>query len=735
MMLHEVLLALSGHPSPLFTDGGEPQTNELFSLLSQSEAALLKTLGRLADQHRRLRRLVRQIASAHDSIICRAVATSIQQAHLARFQQRILDVESKILRKDVNVVGAYDIVPLATVTCQFDDWHRLMAWHLELACYIQGNDGKPEGSSHTTGAMVINRLREEANTGFQDVECAAVSLSKVAESAWLRQLSSWVLYGKLPMHGGRDFFIMTESGPSDQGTRFNKDRSLLPAFVTPPTAQTILFIGKSLDQVKQHIKQNTASTASSHAWNEGELAAAHLAHLSALPLPLQPAQLTKALSAIKLSLSQNVLQHLLPTQETLNLLECLRQYFLLGRGEFAVALIDEAERRLQARQMSMGRLLQQEPLKVLQGLSIKDAELQEALAETWKALSRQDEHGEDSILEFAMRHATLSTPTKPFSRPSSADGANADTPRIAPVAFDDLLFPSAATLQMKIEPPFNLFISNKDAETYAAINAYLLAIRRAEVRIADLWRRTAARRDHPSPSGRQGTVSSPETKRRMRQRTRETRKVWATCSAANNLFSETAAYLEGEIIKASCDHFEKWVQQPDAPDSLHHSTSSTFGEAVTSVSQRDPETLAAGHRSFLLALTYALLLTDLQYARELRSLLGNLDALIAYFNRLLDLQQKLDFEIDAGGASAHTEEDERRISLELDRSRKKVDSGLKFVINRLRQLDHERIGSARHWSISPSEGEGFEPWKGGGVDRLLMKLEFGRIVEEGYDIV
>jgi hypothetical protein len=30
---------------------------------------------------------------------------------------------------------------------------------------------------------------------------------------------------------------------------------------------------------------------------------------------------------------------------------------------------------------------------------------------------------------------------------------------------------------------------------------------------------------------------------------------------------------------------------------------------------------------------------------------------------------------------------------------------------------------------------GFAPWKGGGVDRLLMKLEFGRLRDDGYDII
>ena len=97
--------------------------------------------------------------------------------------------------------------------------------------------------------------------------------------------------------------------------------------------------------------------------------------------------------------------------------------------------------------------------------------------------------------------------------------------------------------------------------------------------------------------------------------------------------------------------------------------------------QHDPETLAAGHRAFLASLTYALLLNDYAYVKDLRQLLGNVDQLIAFFNRLLDVQLKLDIANDADEEHSHTMEEERRISLELDRARKNVDSDLKATIN------------------------------------------------------
>ncbi|KAK3706913.1 hypothetical protein LTR37_012412 [Vermiconidia calcicola] len=738
-MLHEILLALSGHPSPLFEDGNLQQASKgitsghQFPLLSPSERSLLRSIGELSELHRKLRNHIGQIASSHESTICRAVATAIQQVHLGRFQDKILAVEGKILTKDPSVVGAYDIVPLAGVVSEFEDWHRQMSWYWEMACFMQPIGMNSSNSSRSTGAALVDRLRSEQQTGFPDVEHAAIELNRVAETAWLRQLASWVLYGRLPAFGANDFCIRNSNSEAQASASFVKEKSLLPKFVSASTASSILFVGKSLNQVRRYGRQKKPSgPTTNQSISEGDLASVHLQQLTALSLPIVPAQLSRAISTIRLSLSRNVLQSLLPMQMILELLSCLKQFFLLERGEFAVTLISEADNRLHARQQSLGRLLQQDPVKALQGLSLKDAEFHQTLSQTWKTLAAQDEDVEDDIREFAQRHLTLSTPVDYDSRPSTSDSVYGAALSLSHIGFNDLLFPKAVSLGLDISPPLDLFISQKEIDVYASVNAYLLSLKRAHLRLSDLWRRTAARRD--SSAARNISLLSLDARERMRKRRVTTRKFWATCSAATFLLSETTAYFEGEIARESWSHFEDWVKEPllsDEPDISQTEASTSTSPAP---SQRDPETLASGHRTFLASLTYALLLNDITYTKELRSLLGNVDSLIAFFNRLLEVQQKLDLERDASGETGYTLEEELRLSLELDRARKKVDSDLKSVVSRLRQLDQERIGSGRYLNASPGDSE-FEPWKGGGVDRLLMKLEFGRMVEGGFDIV
>jgi hypothetical protein len=731
-MLHEVLLALSGHPSPLFTGvslAGQANVVADFPQLSPSEQALLATIGRLSEIHRKLRRHLESIASRHPSVICRAVAASVEQTHLRRFQNKILEVESKILKKDSTIVGAYEIVPLAAVVGEFDDWHRLMTWYWDLAMFIAPTDATAKNHVKCTSARLIDRLRVETQTGYPEIEDAAVQLARVAETTWLRQLSSWIVYGKLPIHGAKDFFIQQENRDGEEPI-FTSNIDLLPSFVNMTTALSIRFIGRSLHQLEHHrIISQTSPSSSLPSVNDSELASSHFQHLSSLSLPIQSSQFSRGISEIRLSLSQNILQHLLPMSKTLQLLACLRQFFLLDRGDFATAIIAEAEERVHVRQQNMGSLLAKDPIKALQVMSIKDAELDQALQQIWRSLIAREDDGEDGILDFARARISLANPKINTSRPATSDSVSVQGPEISPVTFNNLLFPNPTELSLSVASPMDLFLSPRDIATYSAINSYLLAIRRGHQRLSDLWKKTSARRTHPLKSS-----VTAEARSRDRNRAMAMRKVWATCSAAIFLLAETTAFFEGELIHGSCDHFQRWAESPSAINLASSIASkASQGDKTT---QRDPETLAYGHRAFLASVTYSILLTDVPYTKDLRSLLGNIDNLIAFFIRLLDLQQKLDLEIQTHGEHAYTADEEQRIGLELDRARKKVDSDMKSVVRRLRQLDQDRIGSSKYLELKDREGGDFEVWKGGGVDRLLMKLDYGRMVADGrYDTI
>ena len=265
-MLHEILLSLSGHPSPLLrNDFAELKAQ---SVLTPPERDLLRTAAHLGDLHCRLIARTAEISASHPSVICRAVSTAIKSTNLAAFQRKILEVENGILREDAALVGAYNIVPLTAVIGEFSGWTRRLEWLWELAQFMCG-DKKTSSSSSSPpcrAAVLIDRLRGELQTGYADIGETALNLVGVAEAAWLKQISAWVLYGRIPTLGEQDFFIR-EDKDDEQVSIFRSrnpsvisltqsyqgysiDYTLLPSFVTHHTANSMLFVGTSLNRVR-----------------------------------------------------------------------------------------------------------------------------------------------------------------------------------------------------------------------------------------------------------------------------------------------------------------------------------------------------------------------------------------------------------------------------------------------------------------------------------------------------
>lgn len=180
--------------------------------VTPSERQLLASAAHLSDIHIKLIKYAGQIAGAHPSPICRAVGTAIQSIHLSAFQRKILEVEESILKEDPELVGEYNIVPLTAVMGEFTQWTRRFEWLWDIVQFMVSKDEK---GNACCGSQLMNRLRTELQSGYRDVEEAAMSLVKVAETAWLKQVSAWVLYGRLPSLGGDDFFIQKVDGTAE----------------------------------------------------------------------------------------------------------------------------------------------------------------------------------------------------------------------------------------------------------------------------------------------------------------------------------------------------------------------------------------------------------------------------------------------------------------------------------------------------------------------------------------
>ncbi|KAH8678780.1 gamma-tubulin complex component protein [Tricladium varicosporioides] len=731
-MLHEILLSLSGHPSPLLTADHESPTQ----ILSPPEKALLSSIAHLSELHCKLLAHTSTIISTHPSSICQAVATTIRSVHLAAFQRKVLEVEDGILRRDAGSVGAYNIVPLTAIVGQFSEWTRRMEWFLEVVEYMMRGHG---GGKKCSGPMIIDWLCNALQTGYVDIEEAALSLVKVAETSWLKQVSGWVLYGRLPGFGREDFFIQQVDGDIEE---YESKKELLPAFVTTSTAASLLFVGRSLN----HIRVKGMSSATS---SELSLLSKHLRELSTLKFPINSANFSRVIASIRLSLSKTTLQKLLPLSKVIEVLSLLREFFLLGRGEFAIALISEADDKIRQRWRRSDNL-GYEKRDGLGNIVVKDGEVSTVLTRTWAAmglLQGQDEdQDEDDILELA-RDLVQLVITKNFApTPIKTSLDTSPVAKIATTPFRTLLLSVPVALTMHIPSPIDLFLAPSDVHIYTSINAYLLSIHRAHLRLTDMWKITSLRRDHPAPPGPPygssnfGRSKVLTLRHRAKERSAAMRTVWATSSAGVFFLGETEAYLQGEVVQGTWTGFKNWLSGETASRPTSSSQDVDEDEDIWMQAGRetptltgilhthDPQSLADAHRRYLSALASSLLLTIPSFTDPLFHLLQQIDHLVALVHRIHSIWQSLDLEADEGVVDAfsdfHKEEKDVRAQLVVIAGR--VKGAIEVLVGCLREVDQSKEG----WSDGFEElvlGEegAYVPAKVGRVDRLLMKLDFG----------
>ncbi|PSS05286.1 gamma-tubulin complex component protein, partial [Coniella lustricola] len=770
-MLHEILLSLSGHPSPLLrsaaaagphaASAGPAAPTLGGSVITAPERELLVGVAHLSDLHVKLLTFCSQVAASHPSAICRAVAVAIQSTHLAAFQRKVLAVEESILRNDASLVGAYDIVPLTAVVGEFEGWTRRMEWLWQMMEVMLLRERTTDGRELAcTGARIMNRLRAELQTGYQDLEEAAKSLVRVAETAWVKQVSAWILYGRLPGFGAGDFFIQAAEDTEEE---FVCISALLPSFVTPQTAASMLFIGRSLNHIRARSKLEGGMQGMDHLSSQ-------LSELSKLTYPLDSASFYRTVTGIRIFLSQSTLQKLLPLSKVLDMLQLLRDFFLLGRGEFAMALTQQADDKMRSRWRREENLAH-EKREMLGNMMIKEGEVIAVLTKVWTAMgSMQGQQAdEDEGLDLARDLLRLNLVKTNAPKTTTRGGP---LMHIAPTPFSNLMFSAPVALSLRVPSPIDLFLSASDIQVYTAIHAYLHSIRRAHLRLTELWKITPLRRHHPPPPrpsygrSKAGRARVILLRERQARRMLSMRNTWTTCSASIFFLAEIEGYLQLEVVAKLWKGFQQWLTQgmgqpapstvpsrstsraqsrmlsrdPDAMDIDGEQNNADVWLAESSSRRRpppratspqdrhshDPQTLAIAHRLYLSTLVRRILLSHRGFTDALYALLGDIDQLIALTHRLQEVWNAIDLEEDVGVVDAFVdlESEEVDIKSQIARLIEKIKSGIEIVIDVLRNLDPDHEGSGNGGG-GGSVSNQYVPERVGSVDQLLMKLDFG----------
>lgn len=566
----------------------------------------------------------------------------------------------------------------------------------------------------------------------------------------------------------------------------------------------MLFIGRSLNRIRSKSNADPDLQGQDHLSSQ-------LKELSKLTYPLDSATFARTITQIRQFLSRTTLQRLLPLSRVMEMLNLLRDFFLLGRGEFAMALTQQADEKIRSRWRRADNLAY-ERRDGLGNVVLKEGEVSAVLSRTWAALgSMQGQHAEeDEGLEMARDLLRLTLSKLKTATPSTPAAAEGGLTAIAPTPFRNLLFSVPAVLTLQIPSPLDLFLSQYDLQTYTAINSYLISIRRAHIRLTDLWKITSLRRHHPSPpappygSSRAGREKVRLLRKRQTARENSMRSAWATSSAAIFFLSEMEGYLQTEVVAGLWEGFQRWITTgsdeprqdpmqskprtgPPTPDveqnlgddaeadDIWLATSTTDSNPLFTPLKtpktpnpttgtrppsrgsqlHDPQTLTMAHRTYLRTLVGRLLLMHRPFTDPLYELLAHIDRLVALVHRLHGIWSSADLESDVGVVDAFVdhEREERDVRGEIARVEAAIREGVEGVVGVLRGLEGAPGGSLL---VGPDEEDGkdggkdggtnddtafeleeeqgaYVPRRVGGVDRLLMKLDFGSWFASGRD--
>lgn len=753
-MLHEILLSLSGIQSPIWDQTRNHQTPEgqnLNNYVSPPECAMLENLAHLQELHVQIKDTTARVTASHPSMVCRALAASICDVHLGRFMNKIIEVESSILKKDAAYVGGHGIVPLSTLVAEFSPWSRRLEWLASIARHLDQGIRLSKSGQKSSGATALNLLRREVHTGYSDIAEMATDLLSLGQKAWMRAAAIWILYGKLPTSGADDFCIRSNPGSESSLDRFIIEQSLLPDFVSTDASHTLLSIGSALNQLQAQAR--STSSLGTQVDPSTSLLPNHLAMLESLSYPLNPALLENVLNTINQSISENALSKILPLPLVMRLLHVIMRYLLLDRGEFAISLITHADERVSNRQQTQTIARPVRKVGLLNDLAIKEIELSGILSSSFAELAalQGDEEIDDDVFDLAKQSLSLKM-----------------CDLRAPVLSTLLPTPTLLRIALPSASPLHIFLSPKDIESYSVLNAYLISIYRAGLQLSSLWKISAHRRCHPTPLGPPASASafgqSALASRRVREdwRNRRTRRHWTTASKTLFMVNELKAYLQGEVVQSSWQHFRGWINGigTEASMSAKSSRPGTASSATdiktldlsasigTSSSQfgtpSDPRALADAHRAFLEALKAALFVTDVAFVDLLRELLSQIDHFVALFSRLQTVWEGLDLQEDEGVLDAFSNyaQDEKDVLAEMDRTSESIEGTLVDMIDKVRGIERDsKVGPGvtsiiETLSSAGLDGKAFVPRQARTVDRLIMKLDglTGRQDEDRYDL-
>jgi len=454
-MLHELLVALHGHPGPVFCRSGDKMVvNTSIDMFHPCEVAIINQVLELAADYSTLSTFISGRTMAEEGgMYLEALSHGLDKV-LGPYRDALTALEERALASPA-------ALPLSLL-------HHTLLPHRPVLKVLVEVVRAVEGEGAPRGCRLLDLVYRAASSGVQGAGAALEQVLAVGHQVLYQQLLAWLLQGHLYDPLG-EFFIVVEEELGEESLlvgevegetsrsksrRYRLDMEQVPGHISPALAEKIFFIGESIQLFESDRRVQVQGDVLESRELEFYRELARLRDSTSFSVT----EFARFVDRIRESVSCH-LHRLVVTEGGLAAeLRTVWDIFLLGRGELALAFITAAE-------------------PVLRGPP--GGATQHDAIQAWQSALGQHE-GEERL-------AARATPR--VSKEGGSSGWE------------------ALSMQYAVPWPLHLVVTAQALEKYNRILAFLLAVRRAQRALHALWAQAMLR----SRGNRRALATSTDT--------------------------------------------------------------------------------------------------------------------------------------------------------------------------------------------------------------------------------
>ncbi|GIY37356.1 gamma-tubulin complex component 3 homolog [Caerostris darwini] len=261
------------------------------------------------------------------------------QSFVAALKSKLVDYYKLIAELEALLVQETTLEHLYTASNSLT-LHRLSVWIFEPHTELKILASVVDACNHKKGGAIASVLYSHLQHGDSFVRTLIQNLLRDVTRPLFKMLSNWIYCGELDDAYG-EFFVASNTTSDDVNLwqeKYSLNKAMIPSFISMEQARKILCTGKAINFLRQVCQDNTFARD-----EDRRIKALELLSTESLFSQEKDANFENILEKNYLKTSKSVLQVLHNNYNLMDHLMAMRNYFLLGQGDFIRHLMDLLE--------------------------------------------------------------------------------------------------------------------------------------------------------------------------------------------------------------------------------------------------------------------------------------------------------------------------------------------------------------------------------------------------------